>query len=119
MRNNTTLLQILLAIALATVVTACEGQTFRREAQLFSPVKRNGPYTAQLAGIISDDGLPQPSRPTIRWEKLSGPGDVQFANGDSPATEAIFTASGHYVLRLTASDGALESHDDVSIDFEI
>lgn len=74
------------------------------------------PATAILAGSASDDGLPvPPGALTLAWSKLSGPGSVDFDNPAAAATSATFSVDGVYVLRLTASDGALDSFDDVQI----
>src|SRR5262249_51466102 len=47
--------------------------------------------------------------------KVSGPGHVAFDNAIALSTNATFDQAGTYVLRLTASDGALASSDDVVI----
>jgi hypothetical protein len=79
------------------------------------------PSAASLAGSARDDGLPSPpSTLTTTWRKISGRedaagGTVVFANPNSPVTTATFGADGVYVLRLTASDGAVTVSDDVTI----
>jgi hypothetical protein len=74
------------------------------------------PGSAQLVGVINDDGNPNPpGAVTSNWSKVSGPGDVVFGDDDAAQTSASFSASGTYVLRLSASDGALSGSDDVSI----
>ena len=71
---------------------------------------------AALAGSVTDDGLPgAPLALTTSWSALSGPGRVFFADAQSPATTASFSEGGAYVLRLSASDGELESSDEVTI----
>jgi hypothetical protein len=72
------------------------------------------PDSATLAGAASDDGLPDGTL-TTGWSKLSGPGTVTFTDPAAPATTAGFSTSGSYVLRLTATDGALISTDDSTI----
>jgi hypothetical protein len=52
---------------------------------------------------------------TTTWSKVSGPGSVTFANAKAKSTTASFLLSGSYVLRLTASDGALTATDDIAI----
>lgn len=71
------------------------------------------PAAANLVGTASDDGLPGPLAAT--WSKLSGPGTVTFADANALSTTATFSAAGIYTLRLSASDGALTSTDDVNI----
>jgi predicted amidohydrolase len=67
-----------------------------------------------LSGYATDDGLPGGTL-TTTWSKLSGPGTVTFGNTGALSTTATFSAAGVYVLRLTASDGALSRSDDVSV----
>src|SRR5262249_35101194 len=52
---------------------------------------------------------------TTTWSKVSGPGSVTFGSASALTTTATFSASGTYVLRLTAYDGALTSTSDVTI----
>ena len=74
------------------------------------------PATAALSGSVSDDGLPNPpAAVTVGWSKVSGPGTVSFVNPNAVSTTASFSASGTYVLRLTANDGALLTNDTVQI----
>lgn len=70
--------------------------------------------SAVLRGVVTDDGLPQLTL-TTTWSKLSGPGDVTFADPTAPATTAMFSAAGAYVLRLSSTDGALSAADDVAV----
>lgn len=72
------------------------------------------PAGASLDGTVSDDGLP--SGPVaVTWSRVSGPGTVSFANAAAVDTTATFSAAGTYVLRLTASDGALSAADDMVV----
>jgi len=72
--------------------------------------------SAVLNGSVSDDGLPKPpGRVTSVWKQVSGPGNVKFDNANSPTTTASFTMIGTYVLRLQASDGALNAQGDVTV----
>ncbi|MEP7181304.1 MAG: RHS repeat-associated core domain-containing protein [Betaproteobacteria bacterium] len=74
------------------------------------------PSGASLPGSATDDGLPNPpGQLTYSWTKFSGPGTVTFGNATMAATTATFSAPGSYVLRLTASDGALPESADVTI----
>lgn len=70
--------------------------------------------TAGLNGVISDDGLPSGSL-TAGWSLVSGPGTVTFGNSAEAVTTAAFSEPGTYGLRLTGSDSALDSFDDVTI----
>jgi PKD repeat protein len=74
------------------------------------------PATASLSGIATDDGLPYPPGAlTTTWTVVSGTGTVTFANPAALATTATFSVAGTYTLRLTASDSALSTSDDVVI----
>ncbi len=74
------------------------------------------PNSATLSGTATDDGLPNPpARLTIAWSQVSGPDTVTFGNLSSLSTTASFSAAGSYTLRLTASDSALSSSDDIAV----
>ncbi len=71
---------------------------------------------ASLNGTVSDDGLPNPPGTlTTTWSQVSGPGTVNFGNANAVDTTASFSATGSYVLRLTANDSQLQASDDVTI----
>jgi len=72
------------------------------------------PAAATLSGTATDDGLPSGTL-TKAWSKVSGPGTVAFVNASSLNASATFSVAGSYVLRLTVTDGALMSSDDVTI----
>jgi hypothetical protein len=74
------------------------------------------PDSAVLTGSVTDDGVPDPPGDvTTTWSVTSGPAPVTFLSASSPTTTASFSAGGTYILRLTASDGALSSYDEVTI----
>ncbi|HEX8150503.1 MAG TPA: PKD domain-containing protein [Pyrinomonadaceae bacterium] len=73
------------------------------------------PAAASLAGAVADDGWPYGSTLNASWTKVSGPGDVTFADPASAQTAATFTAPGEYVLRLTASDTRASASDEVKV----
>ena len=85
------------------------------DAISFRPVTGAG---VKLAGLVTDDGLPAGGLLSTTWSKVSGPGDVAFANANAAATSATFTIAGTYVLRLTANDSELSSSDEVTITVE-
>src|SRR6185503_4277631 len=69
-----------------------------------------------LSGSATDDGQPNPPGAlTMAWSQISGPGTMWFANANQPNTTATFPGVGTYVLRLTASDGALQASDDLTV----
>jgi hypothetical protein len=69
----------------------------------------------ELQGSAADDGLPEPAALTTEWTVIEGPAAVAFADPASVATSATFPEAGAYVLRLTASDGALTTSDEVRV----
>jgi RHS repeat-associated protein len=71
--------------------------------------------TVFLRGSVSDDGLPSGALLDVNWTKLSGPGDVVFADLHHAITTVTFSRAGSYVLRLTASDSDLTSLDDTTV----
>jgi hypothetical protein len=74
------------------------------------------PASALLDGTVTDDGQPiPPGAVTVNWIKASGPGIVTFVNANAVDTQASFDQAGTYVLRLTASDGALSASDSMTV----
>jgi len=74
------------------------------------------PASAQLSGIVNDDGLPNPpAHLTTTWSQTSGPGTVTFADPNAVDTTATFSAAGAYSLRLTVDDGLLTNVDDLAV----
>ncbi|MBK5256725.1 MAG: hypothetical protein JJE39_11890, partial [Vicinamibacteria bacterium] len=71
--------------------------------------------TATLSGSVTDDGLPSGTL-GISWTVVSGgPGGVTFSSPSAATTDATFSTEGTYVLRLSATDGALSASDDVQV----
>ncbi|MEP7156894.1 MAG: hypothetical protein ABI905_14035 [Betaproteobacteria bacterium] len=106
------------------LVTAADIAAVKRRSKLFNgapSVNAGGnqvialPATATLAGVATDDGLPEPPALTTGWSRVSGPFTVTFGNAASLNTTATFAGPGTFVLRLTASDGLLSSASDVTI----
>ena len=72
--------------------------------------------TVTLAGVVTDDGLPNPPAATsLSWTMASGPAQAAFSDASAATTTATLPALGTYVLRLTASDGELTAYDDVTV----
>jgi len=70
--------------------------------------------TVRLNGTATDDGQPNATL-LISWTKLSGPGFVTFSNANQAVTQATFSASGTYVLQLSANDSQLTSTSTVTV----
>ena len=74
------------------------------------------PAAASLSGTATDDGRPNPPATlTTTWSAVSGPGTVSFGNPAALATTATFSVAGTYTLRLTASDSALSTSDNIVV----
>lgn len=68
-----------------------------------------------LGARVSDDGLPGGTLLTARWSVVAGPAKVDFDDETQPKSNVLFEAPGTYVLRLTATDGALASARDLAV----
>ncbi len=74
------------------------------------------PAVATLDATVSDDGLPTtPGAVVTQWSMVSGPATASFADTSAADTTVSLPAAGTYVLRLTASDGELETSDEVLV----
>ncbi len=86
-----------------------------------SPTADAGPDLIATVGIpipfrgaITDDNLPTGSV-ISSWNRLDGPGPAFIARPDALLTETLFTISGEYHFRLTATDGHLCASDDLQV----
>jgi hypothetical protein len=64
--------------------------------------------SAQLSAVVEDDGLPQATLDAT-WQVVSGPGLALFDDPSAHNPLLRVSENGDYVVRLTASDGALTS----------
>lgn len=69
-----------------------------------------------LAGIVSDDGLPENGNLTYRWYLDQGPGSAEFDNPSQLTTSVGFDRTGTYTIVLEANDGQLTESDSITID---
>jgi len=67
-----------------------------------------GGKTYLVGKLKAADKKGSPPAP-VTWSKASGPGKVAFADARALATTATFSATGDYVLKLTAGKGPLSS----------
>ena len=72
------------------------------------------PASGVLVGSATDDGLSGTPVTTL-WSQVSGPGVAMFGASASAVTTVGFTATGTYVLQLTADDGELSATDVVTV----
>ena len=72
------------------------------------------PVALSLDGTVTDDGLPNPPGwVSVTWSQVSGPGTAWFESPHRSGTTVHLPGVGTYVLRLTATDGALQAHSDL------
>ena len=57
--------------------------------------------------------------PSMTWSKVSGPGDVTFADAKAPVTTATFSAPGNYVLQVTADNGRTKASSTLTVKVEL
>ncbi|HMR49802.1 MAG TPA: Ig-like domain-containing protein [Arachnia sp.] len=76
----------------------------------------NAPNQARLLATITDDALPSATL-TSQWSTVSAPEDAMAVFDDASATGTVvrMTAPGQYVFRLSAGDGDLTGHADVTV----
>lgn len=75
---------------------------------------------AALVGDSYDDGQGSaygapPFVPSVVWSKVSGPGTVTFDDDTALSTNASFSQSGVYVLKLESTDGDLSNEDTIQV----
>ncbi len=76
------------------------------EASLF-------PVNLELIGSGEDDGAPGPLR--FQWTQIDGPAPVVWATPTAARSSVGFPTAGTYLLRFAATDGELESSDDMTV----
>lgn len=78
------------------------------------------PLVVNLAGVVTDDGLPDPPGATgTTWSRVSGPGTVAFSDAMATNSTASFPGVGTYVLRCSADDGALQNFDELTVTVQL
>lgn len=63
--------------------------------------------------------VPTGPAPTTVWSKVSGPGTVSFADPRAAATTATFSATGDYVLQVTADNGETQATSMLTVKVEL
>lgn len=105
----------------ASIVVRDDDLNFPPTATISSPIPHpvylpNTNNLLVIEALVTDDGLPSPpGAVNVRWDVESGPAPVEFGDAESPITTAQFSVAGMYVLRLTATDGALTSRATVTV----
>lgn len=66
-------------------------------------------------GLVLNSSVTDTGTVTNNWSKISGPGDVTFADASNPSTTVTFSMPGRYSLRFTSDDGELVSQQIVNV----
>src|SRR4030095_9100695 len=105
------------ADSLATVSFDAAGDSANQPPVVAAGADRTlvAPASTTLVGTVSDEAQPLPDLLLTKWERLSGPGTVVFAAPNSATTNATFSATGDYILRLTANDGEYSVSDTLKV----
>ncbi len=80
-------------------------------------ITMGGTVQTTLAGVVTDDGLPEPVSLTSNWTVLSAPAgsSVVFGTAAAAITTASFNAPGEYILRLEGNDSDRTATDTVAV----
>jgi DUF1680 family protein len=74
-------------------------------------------------GVRGASPAPPPANPgpapATTWTKVSGPGDVVFADATAAVTTAAFSAPGAYVLQVTADNGTSKASSTLAVRVEL
>jgi len=82
-----------------------------------NPLPNTSPGPAPDATVGSNATLfgTTPNATSTQWQKISGPGNVVFANATFANTTATFDRAGTYLLRLTATNSNGTSFSDLTV----
>lgn len=78
-------------------------------------VSITAPQLITVQGTASDDSDPSAPQLAVTWSLVSGPGDIAFSDPNALQATATYSRAGLYILRLTASDGILETVDELEV----
>lgn len=92
------------------------GKTYLRAWAGYGAPPRAGRGGGRGAAAVAPPAGPAP---TTVWSKLSGPGTVTFADPRAAATTATFSATGIYVLQVTADNGESKATSTLTVKVEL
>jgi len=69
----------------------------------------------EFSGTVSVAGLTNLDAVQLKWQKVSGPGDVTFDQPNALKSTASFSQKGLYRLRLKATASGLSASDDTTV----
>lgn len=105
----------LIAVAGVDRAVMLRGKTYLRAWGGYGHPPASG-RPARGVPLPVDPGLPPPA---MSWRKASGPGEVAFADPKAAVTTATFSTPGHYVLEVSATDGADTATSNLSVTVEL
>jgi uncharacterized protein len=98
-------------------VTVLPGKTYLRGwAGYGDPPRRQRPGRGPNGEVLPPPPPPPTGpTPTATWSKVSGPGDVTFADPKALITTATFKTPGPHVLKLTVNNGLATASSTVNV----
>ena len=103
------------AVAGIDRVVMKHGKTYLRGWAGYGAPPRAGRVGGRGAAAL----VPTGPAPTTVWSKVSGPGTVTFADSRAAATTATFSATGDYVLQVTADNGETSASSTLAVKVEL
>lgn len=103
------------AIAGVDRVVMKHGKTYLRGWAGYGAPPRAGRGGRGATALVAAPG----PAPTTTWSKVSGPGTVTFADARATATTAQFSATGDYVLQVTADNGESKATSTLTVRVEL
>src|SRR4029079_300287 len=104
------------AIAGVDRVVMKGGRTYLNGWAGYGEPPRRGPGARSAAPAPPEN---TGAAPAMTWSKLSGPGEVTFADAKAAVTTATFSTPGAYVLQVAADNGAAKASSTLSVNVEL
>jgi uncharacterized protein len=108
----------LAAVAGVDRVVMTGGKTYLNGWAGYGEPPRRGRGGQPRDGAAAPVESPGPA-PATTWSKVSGPGDVQFADAKAAVTTATFSTPGPYVLQVTADNGTAKASSTLAVHVEL
>jgi len=110
----------LAAVAGVDRVVMLAGKTYLAGWTGYGAPPRRGRGAGAGRGGAETPPPPDPGpAPKTTWARVSGPGDVKFADASAPATTATFSKPGEYVLSVTADNGTAKASSNLTVKVEL
>jgi DUF1680 family protein len=106
----------LAAVAGVDRVVMLRGRTYLNGWTGYGEPPRRGRGGRGAATAAPEPAGPAPS---TTWSKVSGPGDVTFADANAPITTATFSLPGEYVLQVVAGSGTAKAASTLAVKVEL